>query len=85
MESCADWCLMLAGLTLDQLELHDIGLPPGACASGIKQLVLTNPRWDDLRLAMSADFSPDLKASSSYSLLRLVICVFVIGHGLSNA
>lgn len=50
-----------AGLTLDRLELHDIGLPMGASASGIKQLALTNPCWEDLRIAMSPTFSPDLK------------------------
>lgn len=55
--------VVLAGLVLNRLELHDIGLPPGASASGIKQLVLTNPRWEDLRIAMSAKFSPDLKVS----------------------
>jgi hypothetical protein len=50
-----------AGLTLDRLELHDIGLPAGASASGIKQLALTNPCWEDLQVAMSPTFSPDLK------------------------
>lgn len=50
-----------AGLTLDRLELHDIGLPVGASASGIKQLALTNPCWEDLKIAMSPTFSPDLK------------------------
>jgi len=51
----------IAGLTLDRLELHDIGLPAGASASGIKQLALTNPCWEDLQVAMSPTFSPDLK------------------------
>ncbi len=46
------WCSP-AGLTLDRLELHDIGLPVGASASGIKQLALTNPCWEDLKIAMS--------------------------------
>lgn len=49
---------------MDRLELHDIGLPEGACASGIKQLALTNPRWDDLRIAMSSSFCPDLQVIS---------------------
>lgn len=55
---------LFPGLTLDRLELHDIGLPEGACASGIKQLALTNPRWDDLRIAMSSSFCPDLQVIS---------------------
>ena len=59
----------LAGLVLDRLELHDIGLPEGACASGIKQLALTNPRWDDLRIAMSPTFCPDLQVYSVPSSL----------------
>lgn len=50
-----------AGLTLDRLELHDIGLPLGASASGIKQLALKNPCWEDLQVAMSPGFCPDLK------------------------
>lgn len=53
--------IIFVGLTLDRLELHDIGLPEGACAHGIEQLALTNPRWDDLRIAMSPTFCPDLQ------------------------
>lgn len=49
------------GLNLDRLALQDIGLPEGAAAKGIARLVLTNPRWEDLRIAMSPAFSPDLK------------------------
>ena len=57
-----------AGLTLDRLELHDIGLPTGASASGIKQLALTNPCWEDLQVAMSPTFCPDLKVRFSPSI-----------------
>ena len=62
--------VLAAGLTLDKLSLQDIGLPEGAVALGIKHLVLTNPRWEDLRIAMSPTFSPDLKVSTLLSFLK---------------